>query len=141
MFCKELSLVSYHINSDEGLITLRLAGDLDLVEIRERVESLLDDPQYSPHLPQLVDCRGIRPKVDKAELRTFTEFLTARYQTTVSASVAVVVDESLSADQTAGIYWLSCGHACAELFDNYDQALRWLMKREFIAESVQPLSQ
>ena len=132
--------MSYHINSDEELITLRLSGVVDLVETLELVKSLLGDPAYDPNLPQLIDCRGIRPNVQRDPLNRFIEFLEQQYRPNVNASIAIVVDETLGTEQTAGMYWLSCGLDSAELFDDYDQALRWLIKREFYHSSARPLS-
>ena len=39
----------------------------------------------------------------------------------------------------ASLYHLSCNMPKTELFDQYEQALKWLMKNEFVGETVQPL--
>jgi hypothetical protein len=49
----------------------------------------------------------------------------------VQASIAVIIDDSLDADTLAGLYHLSCATSITELFDHYDQAIKWLMRREF----------
>ena len=52
----------YHIDHDEGLVTLRAEGSLSLAELVRTGHSLLADERYDPVLPQLLDFRGMRPR-------------------------------------------------------------------------------
>ncbi len=124
----------YHINADEGLIAVRIEGQVDLVDSLELCKRLLADPLFDSALPQLIDLRGMQLTLEDSATRPFSSFVTQQYNTT--ASVAVVVDPDLDTELCAGIYWLSCTLEHSEMFECYDQALKWLMKREFANNEV-----
>ena len=46
-------------------------------------------------------------------------------------SMAVVIDGDMERELVAGIYWLACAVGGTEVFDDYDHALKWLIRREF----------
>ena len=46
--------------------------------------------------------------------------------------MAAVIDGDMSRDLVAGIYWLACAVGGTEVFDDYDHALKWLIRREFV---------
>ena len=48
------------------------------------------------------------------------------------ASIAVVLNQSLTPDETATVFRMALALGQVELFDDYEQALRWLMRREFV---------
>ena len=48
--------------------------------------------------------------------------------------MAVVIDGEMSRELSAAIYWLACAVGGTEVFDDYDHALRWLIRKEFAAE-------
>lgn len=133
--------LDYHIGTEEGLITVHGSGDVPVRQIARLGEALLEDPAYDPQLPQLLDFRGLRPRDDGAidELRRFVR---GPYRDGVAANVAVVIDGDLETRHGAEIYLLTCAVAQAELFSDYDQALKWLMRRAFAADgtSYQPSS-
>lgn len=120
--------VGYHINPDEGLITVTAAGRVPLSEIAQVGERLLSDAGHDAHLPHLVDLRGLRPLRDQA-LMTLRDFVEVRFRERVHASVAVVIDRFLERAHCADIFLLTCALHDAELFADYDHALRWLMRR------------
>ena len=126
----------YHINADEGLIALRIEGRVDLVDSLELCKRLLADPLFDPALPQLIDLRGMQLTLEDSATRPFSSFVTRQYGPSTAASVAVVVDPDLNTQLCAGIYWLSCTLAHAEVFECYNHALKWLMKREFANNEV-----
>ncbi|MEM7294076.1 MAG: hypothetical protein AAF420_11885, partial [Pseudomonadota bacterium] len=66
-----------------------------------------------------------------AERLKFRNFVIDRYRPALHASLAVVVDDSLSTAALADLYLLVCNLPDTELFDQYDQALKWLMRKEF----------
>lgn len=128
--------LAYHINTDDGLITVQGAGAVDIEEFRRLGETLLEDHRYDPSLPQLVDLRGLRPAgpasaATDLALSELLGFLQQRYRARVAADVAVVIDEHLETRHCADIYLLTCAIQMAELFADYDLALRWLMRRAF----------
>lgn len=125
--------LGYHINPDEGLITVQGAGEVSVPEITRLGESLLSDDGFDPELPQLLDFRGLRPvrDADGVAVTHLQTFIQECYRGRVQADVAVVIDEHLETRHCADIYLLTCAIHDAELFANYDQALRWLMRRAF----------
>lgn len=131
--------LGYHINTDEGLITVQGDGEVPLADIARLGKALLEDDEYDPSLPQLLDFRGLRPVVE-GRLEDLNAFLHGPYRQGVAASVAVVIDEHLESRHCAEIFLLTCAVHDAELFSDYDQALKWLMREAFVSQPV-PLPQ
>jgi hypothetical protein len=69
-----------------------------------------------------------QPTGDFSEFFTFVQ---QEYARGVRGTVAVVVDPELGADFHANAYLVTCALANAEMFENYQQALNWLVQREF----------
>ena len=124
---------TYHINPDEGLITVQIDGDVDLVDVFETARDLRDDTAYEPTLPLLADLRGMRVKLNAAALKPFNRFIISHFGRPRSTSIAVVVDEDMDKELCAAVYWLNCSINAAEMFDDYDLALKWLIRKEFAA--------
>lgn len=122
--------LNYHISTDEGLITVHGEGEIPLPEIVRLGQTLLEDESYDPDLPQLLDFRGLRPLVE-GRLDHLQAFLHGPYRERVAANVAVVIDEHLEDQHCADIFQLTCALHDAELFADYDQALKWLMRQAF----------
>jgi hypothetical protein len=128
--------LGYHINPDDGLITVQGHGEVDVDEITRLGEALLHDAAYDPALPQLLDFRGLRPRetdgdVSQEAVEELWSFIQESYRARVMANVAVVIDEHLESQHCADIFLLTCAIQDAELFADYDQALKWLMRRAF----------
>lgn len=121
---------AYHINTDDGLITVQVEGRVDAADLTRLGRSLLADSDYDPEFPQLIDLRGLRPD-PRGDLETLTRFVHQDYRRRVGGSVAVVIDEHLESRHCADIFLLTCAIHEAELFAEYDQALKWLMRRAF----------
>jgi hypothetical protein len=135
----------YHINERDDLITLRLRGAVDATEARACAEALLADPAFSPQLPQLIDLREAEPNGAAGEATSFEEYLLDHYRPRIEASVAVVINREWDYDMCAWVYWLCCALQHAELFDDWNQACKWLIKKEFsksksIASCLQDMS-
>ena len=122
----------YHINADEGLITISGTEDVPLQEAIALGEELLDDRAFESSLPHLVDLRGLVLTRTSAESEDFRDFVLDYYRPIVAASVAVLVDDSLDRGSLAALYHLTCRMDRTELFDDFEQALKWLVKREFV---------
>ena len=128
--------LGYHINPDDGLITVQGDGSVAIGEITRLVQSLLADGRFDPTLPQIMDFRGLRPVQPRAEqpgdaIQALQAFLQQEYRSHVQAEIAVVIDEHLERRHCAEIYLLTSTLHAAELFADYEQALRWLMRRAF----------
>ena len=115
----------YHVNHDDGLITINSDEASTLGQILAVAEQLLADPQFDPRLPQLVDVRGLEVTRDKTASRAIREFVLGTYRTSVQSSIAIVINESLDERTLADLYHMSCGMEDTEIFDQYDQALKW----------------
>lgn len=120
----------YHIGTDEGLITVRVDSHVDLVDLYEMAKQLLQEQSYASDLPLLVDLRGMQLELEKTALKPFNDFIISNARDR-SASCAMVIDAEMEEKLCAAIYWLACALEATELFDDYDHALKWLIRREF----------
>ena len=123
--------VGYHINREDGLVTVTGKDSVCLAQAAELGQELLEDPDFDSALPHLVDVRGAQLDPSEADEKSFTAFALEVFSPRVTGSVAVLVDDDLSGRACADIYHLTCRMNNTELFDHYDHALRWLMRREF----------
>ena len=124
---------TFHIDPDAGLVTVKLSGDLGLPDLRQLGSDLAGAPDYREDLPQLIDCRGVALDRSRFNPRAFLQFALRFYRARAQSSIAIVVDPTLDRTDMAGLYRLTCaldGARCAaELFDDYQTALKWLMRR------------
>ncbi|MFU8814636.1 MAG: hypothetical protein ACNA7W_04765 [Pseudomonadales bacterium] len=135
--------LGYHIDREEGLITLRAQGEVTLRALTATGRSMLADADYDPEFPQLLDFRGMRvapsPPAGPAgtdmpaatDLQRLQQFVSGSYRQQARAGVAVVIDEKLESQHCADIYLLTCAIEEAELFCDYQLALNWLMRQRF----------
>ena len=122
----------YHINPEEGLVTITGDGIVMPNEACQVLTELQTHACYDDALPHLIDLRTLAvAQHDPFELQALERFLLTRYRPNVSASVAVVVDGALDRFSLAAIFHLVCRAPQTELFDYFDHALRWLIKHEF----------
>lgn len=126
----------YHMNLDDGLITVNGADARTFTDLLSVGQDLLADPRFDPELPQLVDLRGMQVQRDVQSSASLRQFALKAYRPQVHSSVAVVVDDHLTNDLLAAIYHLVCALEQTELFDHYDHAIKWLMRREFAAKAL-----
>jgi hypothetical protein len=129
---REAMPAAYFINPDEGLVTVRVEGEVDARTLLDTARGLHDDPTYDPSLPLLADLRGMRLALDPSSLEPLNEFIIDRFRAPPrDASMAVVVDGDMDHKLCAAVYWLSCAVGGNEMFEDYELALKWLMRREF----------
>lgn len=121
----------YHINEADELVTLRLSGRVNGDQVRECVEAMLVDKLFHSNMPQLIDLREARPIGREPESQEFEKFITDFYRHKVTATIAIVSNLDWDHDMCAWVYWLSCALENAELFDEWSQACRWLVRHEF----------
>ena len=121
---------AYHIASDDGLISIQVSNEIDLAELYELAKSVLSSEDYDPELPLIMDLRGMRLDWHQDATAPFTRFMIDNFKDR-PGSMAVVIDGDMDRDLVAGIYWLACAVGGTEVFDDYDHALKWLIRREF----------
>jgi len=118
---------TYHINGDDRLVSLRLQGAVDTAELVALGEKLLSDPDFQPAWPQLVDLRQFDLKLTRGINPVLAEYLNTEYLPRLSGNIAVMVNESISAEDCAEAYKLACPMDNTEVFDDYAHAIRWLL--------------
>ena len=129
----------YHINTEEGLVTMTGSGLVAPEEALSVLSDLQNQPTFDAALPHLIDLRELTVgQHDPVELKKLERFLLTSYRPSVAASVAVVVDGALDRFSLAAIFHLVCRAPQTELFDYFDHALRWLIKHEF-ARSIRSI--
>ncbi|NOX50301.1 MAG: hypothetical protein GXP16_07160 [Gammaproteobacteria bacterium] len=121
----------FHINKEEGLVTITGNQLVPLYEAVSMGKALMADQNFEPTLPNLVDLRGLEISRSRDETLAFRRFILESYMPLINTSIAIVIDDSLDKSSLAGLYHLSCRMERTELFDHYEQALKWLMRREF----------
>ena len=122
---------TYHINNNEGLVTIKSPSSVHLDNTCDMAMRMLADPEFDPRLPQLVDLRGCRSSMNHSEEAQFRDFVLLQYRPRVSSSIAIVVDDDMDSKVLARLYHLSSQMEKTELFDQYQHALKWLMRNEF----------
>ena len=121
-------------SDEDGLATISAEGDVSWDDLRVELESLLLAATFNPTLPHLIDLRDATLRLDNAEsVEAFGRFFSTSFGTQVNGSIAMVIHDGLSTAECASLYRVLCDLANAELFDDYDLAMRWVMKREFVA--------
>ena len=98
--------LSYHIDRDEGVITINGDDSIDGTELETLGEQVLTDARYDPQLPQLVDLRGCRFNLRDRAVIEVGRYLARRYSERVAGRMAVVIDTNLASATTATIYRL-----------------------------------
>lgn len=120
----------YHIAKEEGLISVRVQCPVELEELQGLAGALLESDDYAPELPLLVDLRGMRLELNREDLYPFNRFVVGAFRNR-GAYTAVVIDSEMSHKLSAAVFWLACAVGRTEVFDEYDHALKWLIRREF----------
>ncbi len=123
--------IEYHINQRDELITLTATGSVTGSAACECLDAMLNDPAFNAALPQLIDLRAAEPCGTAEDLREFETFLLGCYHPRLNASVAIVVNPDWHEKTCAKAFWISCALGCAELFDSWSQACKWLINVEF----------
>ena len=124
----------YHIATDDGLITVQVRNRITLADLHELAEAILNASEYDPGLPLLADLRDMRLDLGAETTEPFCRFIIEKFNGR-AGTIAVVIDGEMSSELSAGIYWLACAVDGTEVFDDYDHALRWLIRKEFAHQS------
>ena len=121
----------YHIDEHAGLVILSGTDRIDISEAIAVGRALLKDPEFNPTIPQLCDLRGLNLSRNRITSGQFRDFVLIEYLPNLKSSMAVLVDDSLDRKSLASLYHLTSRMPMTELFDDYNTAMRWLMRREF----------
>ncbi len=120
---------AYHINSEDEFISFTCNATIDLVDLYELLQQLLSDGEFQASWPQLIDLRKMELDLRPGALKPFVRFLVSSYRPKVDGAIAIVLDDQMSADFCAGVYRLACSFTDTEVFDDYAQAIKWLLQR------------
>jgi hypothetical protein len=124
----------FHIAEEEGLISIQVRNAIDLADLHDLAKDMLDSDEYDAELPLLVDLRGMRLELARRAVAPFNEFIVSSFGGR-QGSIAVVIDGDMSGKLAAAVFWLACAVGHTEVFDDYDHALKWLIRQEFAAGS------
>lgn len=127
----------FHIATDEGLISVQVQAQINLAELHDLAKAVLSSEDYDAALPLLIDLRGMRLELERQAAEPFNRFMISSLGNR-GGSTAVVIDGGMSSKLSAAVYWLACAVGGTEVFDDYDHALKWLIRREFVAGADQP---
>lgn len=131
---------AYHVNVEDELLSVKIDGPVDLVEMYELGQTILADPVFDPHWPQLVDVRGMQLRVRSGALKPFTDYVVGHYRPATGGAMAVVIDGGLDHDQVAGIFRLVCAMPNTEMFDDYALAIKWLLAKSWNGSAAETTS-
>ena len=120
----------FHIAVEDGLISVQVGSHIDLVDLYELAKSVLAASDYADGLPLLVDLRGMRLELVREAAEPFARFIIGGFSGR-EGSMAVIIDGDMHSKLCAAVYWLSCAVGGTEVFDDYDHAMKWLIRREF----------
>ncbi len=123
----------FHCNIEEGLNTIVGDGPADWAALQGVLTDLVQDAEYDASLPHLIDLRQVQLNFETQRVEQFSNFFGQTFGPGVNSSVALVVRDNLQAQECAQFYQITCTLARSELFDDYKQALRWLIRREFVS--------
>lgn len=129
---------AYHINTEDEFISFKFADGVNLIDLYELLQELLADPEFQPGWPQLMDMRDIDLDLKPGALKPFVRYLAHTYSPRVDGPVAVVLDSRMSADFYAGVYRLACSLPGTEVFDDYGQAIKWLLHQGWQSPPGEP---
>jgi hypothetical protein len=132
--------VEYHVNAEDELLSVKIDGPIDLVEMYELAQSILADPAFDPAWPQLVDARGMQLRLRDGAVKPFTDYVIGHYRSATDGAIAVVVSDDLDHQQVAGIFRLVCAMSNTEMFDDYGLAIKWLLAKSWNGNGVPPPS-
>ena len=123
--------INYHISSENGLISLLADPEVTLAELHDCGKRLMADQAFEPDLPQLIDLRAANIERLCTTDQQLAQTMVETYNGSVPGNVAVLIDAASAGEPLADLYRTICTFENAELFDNYEHALRWLVRKAF----------
>lgn len=127
--------LKFHSNQEEGLTIINGDGPMTWDSLHQVLQDLLDSGEDHTTLPHIIDLREVEVDFDTTTMEPFGEFFAVRFGKEVVGSVAIVIKDGMTAEDCAKFYKVASSIDHAELFDDYNHAMRWLMRREFATPS------
>jgi len=121
--------LEYHIDADESLITVRVKDGLRPGDMELLATQLFEDPLFAADMAQLLDLRQAKIELPDDHARILTHYLLKKYNPAIDGNIAVVVDPDLTPTDTALMFRLTCALERAELFEDFDMAVKWLARK------------
>ena len=123
--------LKFHSNHEQGLTTVNGDGRVTWDCLLQVLQDLLDSEEAADTLPHIIDLRAADIDLSDTTMDPFGEFFAVRFGAEVSGSIAIVIKDDLQPDDCAKFYKVASSVDHTELFDDYNHAMRWLMRREF----------
>jgi len=118
-----------HINEDSQFTSVHIDGSVSVNDLQNLLDTVLEDDTFEVTWPQLVDLRGARIKSDGFSLQILLNSIYTQYRPNIKASMAIILDGSIDGELFASVYRFVCNIPNTELFDDYAQALKWLISQ------------
>jgi hypothetical protein len=118
--------LEYHIDADESLITVKVKDGLRPGDMELMAAQLFDDPMFVPDMAQLLDFRHANIELPDDHAKLLTRYLLKKYNPAIDGNIAVVVDPDLTPNDTALMFRIACSLERAELFEDFEMAVKWL---------------
>ncbi|MBV1904712.1 MAG: hypothetical protein KUG75_01435 [Pseudomonadales bacterium] len=118
-----------HINDDSSFTSLHIDGTVNSQALLDLMENTLQDSQFKNDWPQLVDLRQASIDCTKDELQDLLQQAYKRYRPYIEAPMAIAIQASTEPDILATAYRFVCNMPDTEIFDDYAQALTWLIAK------------
>jgi len=119
----------YHIDEDERLVTVQASDRVAAGDLEDLVSRILLDPAFVPDYSQLLDFREARIDRLTEDGGTLAGYFLRTVNPAISGSIAVVIDPDLTPADTAMMFRLTCAIAGAELFEDFEMAVKWLARK------------
>jgi hypothetical protein len=118
-----------HINEDSQFTSVHIDGSVSVNELQTLLNTVLEDEAFQVNWPQLVDLRGARLESEGYNLQVLLNSIYTQYRPNINAAMAVILDGSIDGELFAQVYRFICNIPNTELFDDYAQALKWLISQ------------
>ena len=118
-----------YINEDSEFTSVHIDGSVSVNELQTMLNAILEDEAFQGNWPQLVDLRGARLESEGYNLQVLLNSIYTQYRPRINAAMAVILDGSIDGELFAQVYRFVCNIPNTEVFDNYAQALKWLINQ------------
>lgn len=121
--------LAYHIDLDEYLVTVSAHESLQPGDMESLADSLIADPLFAADMAQLLDLRQAAINIHDEHARLLARYLLKNYNPAIRGNIAVVIDPNLTPADTARMFRVTCALERAELFEDFDMAVKWLVRK------------
>jgi hypothetical protein len=121
--------LAYHIDLDEHLVTVSAHESLQPGDMESLADTLIADPLFAADMAQLLDLRQAAINIHDEHARLLAGYLLKNYNPAIRGNIAVVIDPNLTPADTARMFRVTCALERAELFEDFDMAVKWLVRK------------